>query len=434
MRHHENWLKAYLDYTRHLEAPDKFHFWSGVATIAGALQGKVWFDMGFFKWRPNFFIIYVAPPGIVQKSTTIGVGVGLLRELESIYFGPDSCTWQAVTDAFSEASHGRTMKDGTIFESSPITVAASELGTFLDPRNREMIDVLVDLWDGRPVPWKRRTRSEGEVKIPNPWFNFVGCTTPKWIEENFPEYAIGGGFTSRTVFLYGDKKRQITSYPKKKYNPYELEQFKSTLIEDLKQIENIEGEYDLTDDAYVWGDKWYHDLWFKKPEHLDNDQFSGYVSRKQAHIHKLAMIITAAQNNGTTITKKDLMAANELLTSIEYEMPRVFSSIADNPAAKFAAAVLTIVRRKGKISYRNLWRLLFNQMSKQEFDQSVNAIVTAGYAKPVQEDNDLFIVPLQPQEKPEQSHGTQSEMMSRSADPAPAEPHDGDVHAASGGE
>ena len=51
--------------------------WVGVSTIAGALRRKVWIDQAYFKWYPNFYIILVAPPGIVAKSTTASLGMRL---------------------------------------------------------------------------------------------------------------------------------------------------------------------------------------------------------------------------------------------------------------------------------------------------------------------------------------------------------------------
>ena len=118
MRYAKDWLRAYVEYTRNLEAPDKFHFWSAVATIAGALRGKVWIDMGYWRWKPNFFIIFVAPPGIVAKSTTIGNGIELLREVDGIHLGPDSCTWQGITDSFRDSFVGHPMPDGGILPMS----------------------------------------------------------------------------------------------------------------------------------------------------------------------------------------------------------------------------------------------------------------------------------------------------------------------------
>jgi len=381
MRYTKNWLKAYVEYTRNLEAPDKFHFWSAVATVAGALRGKVWIDMGYWKWKPNFFIIFVAPPGIVAKSTTIGNGIELLREVDGIHFGPDSCTWQGITDSFRDSSVGYPMPDGGIFQMSAITIAASELGTFLDPRNREMIDLLVDLWDGRQVPWKRRTHGEGESEVINPWLNFIGCTTPSWVTDNFPEYAIGGGFVSRTIFVYGEHKRHLMAYPSRAHDAKEVKEIKQLLIKDLQEIALLSGEFQLTEDAFEWGTHWYEKHWSAIPAHLKDERMGGYLARKQTHMHKLAMVLSASQRSDLTINHVDLEIAESLVASLEYDMPRIFSNVSDNQDAKQSAALLTVVRAEKKITRQELWRRVFHLMSASSFDQAVQGLINAGYVK-----------------------------------------------------
>ena len=69
-RHFPDWLSAYVEYTSFSEAPRRMHFWAGVSAIAGALRRRVWFDQFYFQWHPNLYIVFVAPPGIVSKSTT----------------------------------------------------------------------------------------------------------------------------------------------------------------------------------------------------------------------------------------------------------------------------------------------------------------------------------------------------------------------------
>lgn len=369
-------------YTRHLEAPSSFHFWAAVGTLAGALRGKVFLDMGYFQWRPNFFIVFVAPPGVVSKSTSMGVGLGLLRQVEGIHFGPDSVTWQALTDAFLEAA-GTFSVDGKEYVMSPITIAASELGTFLDPRNREMLDVLNDLWDGREVPWKRRTRAEGEKEVKNPWLNFMGCTTPGWIEENFPEYAIKGGFTSRTVFVYGEQKRAFIAYPGLEMAKDEdnLALLKSKLVVDLRKIAEISGQYTLSAEAIEWGTEWYHEHWTNPPKGLDRETFGGYLSRKQTHIHKLAMILTAAHTNALVIEQPELEKAEAILSSLEAELPSVFQNMADNRQAKHAIAVVQIVRQARRITKQNLFKRLMQYMSIEEFKVALGGAIVAGYVK-----------------------------------------------------
>src|SRR5260370_10096193 len=104
-RHFKHWLDAYIEYTRDMESPLNFHFWTGIATIAGALRRRVWIDMRKFIWTPNFYIILVAPAGIAAKSTSISIGMDLLLKLPTeagIRFGPESMTWQKLADSLAE--------------------------------------------------------------------------------------------------------------------------------------------------------------------------------------------------------------------------------------------------------------------------------------------------------------------------------------------
>ena len=121
----------------------------------------------------------------------------------------------------------------------------------------------------------------------------------------------------------------------------------------------------------------------------------GYVSRKQTHIHKLAMVISAAQRTTMDITKEDLISALDLVESLEGDIPSVFQRINDNKDAKYAGLVLVTLRRMGRGLKRDLWKRLFNTMSMQEFDIALNGIIAAGYAKLIQYNNDpLIIEPL----------------------------------------
>ena len=425
MRSIGNWLKGYLEYTRHLEAPDTFHFWAGVGAVAGALRGKVWIDMGFFKWKPNFFIIFVARPGIATKSTAMGVSMGLLRKVDGVRFGPDSVTWQALTKSFSEATSIVKLSDGTDLETSPITIAASELGTFLDPRNRELIDLLVDLWDGREVPWTRTTKGDGTAEIPNPWVNFLGATTPAWIAENFPEYAIGGGFTSRTVFVYADAKRHLVPYPKLLMGA-EDELLSKALLSDLRKIALLKGEYILTKEATDWGHDWYERHWTDGP--TGNDRTQGYQARKQTHVHKIAMVLAASQRDELIITPEDLEIAAEFLTVLEADMTKVFEHVTDSSGVKHASGILAVISVRHKITRASLWRELMTQMTHFEFDNALRGALESGYVKEVQSGTSLYLTASDLLlEKTQRSRQTAHVDASRLADSPPASESDGET-------
>jgi len=390
-----DWIQGYVDYTRHLEAPTVFHMWAAIGTIAGALRGKVLIDQGYFSWKPNFFIIFVAPPGIVSKSTSMGVGLSMLRQVKGIHFGPDSATWQAVTEAFQESAESFSF-DGKSVVMSPITVGASELGTFLDPRNREMLDVLNDLWDGRDVPWVRRTKAEGVREITNPWFHFMGCTTPGWIEENWPEYAIKGGFASRTLFIYADKKRHYEAYPglamEKEKDAIAL--LKGKLITDLRRIAELSGRYTLSDNAVGWGTDWYKIHWEKDSKKVDQELLGGYLARKQTHIHKLGMVLTAATTDEMVIREATLRQAAAMVTSLESNFGSVFAAMGDNRQARYALAIVKIVEATNGVAKQECWKRLMKYMTIDEFKVALVGAVMAGAVKEHSNGTSIMLKPV----------------------------------------
>lgn len=389
-RHFDNWIQTYQQYSAESEAPDKFHFWTAVSCIAGALRRRVWIDMGYFQWVPNFYIIFVAPPGIVSKSTTAQIGISLLREVPGIKFGPDVVTWQALSTSLAQATELFALPDGTMLPMSAITIVSGELGTFFNPHDREMVDLLVALWDGQPGAFTKTTKTQGNDVIQNPWVNLLGCTTPAWIAGNFPEYLIGGGFTSRCIFVYSDIKRHLNAYPFMSL-PKTFTDTRKKLTEDLAVIANLVGEFKLTPGAVQYGVQWYADHYKVKPPWLDNDRFGGYLARKQTHIHKLAMIIAAAQRNDLQITADDLQAAVGIIGTIEADMPKVFANIGRTQQSLAVMDIVQTIKAYQSVGMQQLFRHCVRTMGKKDFEDALNAAVAAGYVQSTNTPNGIVI-------------------------------------------
>lgn len=384
-RNFSNWLRAYAELTAVSEAPDIFNFWTGVATIAGALRRNVWFDQIKFKWFPNFYIIFVAPPGVVTKSSTLGVGMKLLREVDGVNMGPTSLTWQGLTVGLEKAQRLVAMNDTgnplttEYFTQSAITCEVSELGTFLDPRNGELTSVLIDLWDGKEVPWERWLASKENTKIENPWVNIIAATTPSWLRENAPETMVGGGLTSRVIFVYADKKKRAIAYIDDEIDNVWYKERERHLIEDLNKIGELRGTFQLTNNARKFGRDWYDNLWMHPEAHLTDQQFEGYRARKQTHVHKLAMILSAAGRSDLVIDQQEIEIAIKLMAGVEYDMHKVFESIGLNITSKHVNIMLSYLRTFQKMNRQDLWRYCIKNMSPREFGEATDACVAAGY-------------------------------------------------------
>lgn len=395
-RNYADWLSAFIEYAHFGEAPPRMYFWVGVSAIAGALRRKVWIDQAYFRWYPNFYIVLVAPPGIVSKSTTASLSMQLLRRVPGIHFGPDVVTWQALVGAFSEASEMFPLNDDYLTMCA-ITIESSEFGNLLNPTDKDMVDLLVTLWDGKQGAFEKRTKMSGNDKIENPWINLIACTTPAWIAGNFPEYMIGGGFTSRCLFVYAQEKHQYVAYPGL-HVPKNLHAAEDRLVQDLEHISlNLTGEYTLSKEAIVWGEAWYKEHYTHRPSGLDDDRFGGYIARKQTHMHKLAMILAASQRDEMVITKEDLATAYQMVTDLETDMPGVFSKIGRSDVSIQTDRFLSFVRQRREVPYSEAYRYIHAYFpSMRDFTDIVAGCVNAGFIRMEQRGNTMMLVSLQP--------------------------------------
>jgi hypothetical protein len=382
MRNFPDWLAAYIAHAGFSEAPKRMHFWAGVSSVAGALQRKVWLDQAYFKWHVNHYIVLVAPPGIVSKSTTASISLDLLRQVTGIKFGPDVVTWPALVTAFAAANTQFIWNDVYMTQCA-LTLESSEFGNLLNPQDREMVDLLVTLWDSKQGGFKKITKTSGEDTVENPWINMIACTTPAWIAGNFPEYMIGGGFTSRCLFVYADKKEKLNAYPALSV-PENFKRSQELLVQDLEHISQMVGPYSLTKEAIKWGEAWYKSHYENPNKILNDDRFAGYLARKQTHLHKLAMVLAASVRDEMIVTEEDLALAELKLSELEEDMPKVFQKIGRTEDSIQAERFVSIIERYGALPYAEAYRQVHIHFPKiNDFENIVTGAVRAGLIETV---------------------------------------------------
>jgi hypothetical protein len=331
------------------------HFWSAVGTVAGALRRRVWIDMKRFTWYPSFYIIFVGPPGIVAKSTTIDISIDLLKQVPGIKFGPNAITWQALVTAFAAASESFEYQSEW-HPMSPLTLAASELGSLLNLQDRDMINLLIELWDGKKT-YEKITKMSGNDVVEAPWINLQAGTTPHWIADNMPQAMIGGGLSSRCIFVYGDMKERYVAYVDEQVGKGDTS-LRTKLISDLEQIAMLCGPYTISAAARDWGRAWYERFWKDAMSRMDDQMLEGYAARKQTHMHKVAMVLSASRGDSLVISADDLQLANTMLEDLEKDMHRVFSRIGRTEDSMQAERFIEFVRRKGAIPYADAYKMI----------------------------------------------------------------------------
>lgn len=372
MRHFEDWLTAYTKHAAHMEAPEHLHWWTGISTIAGALSRHVWFDQKAFQWYPNHYIIFVGPPEVVAKSTTLGLGMSLLRKIEDGFLmGPNSCSWQALVQYLKE--HGRSIEvDGAKHVVNAVTCSASEFGVFMKTDDENMQNVLIDLWDGAIVD-KVILKAGSTVKLDYPLLNLNGCTTPSWIKRSITTNIAEGGLFSRMTFIYAEEKERIVSYPAD-VAPPEFESTRAELLDDLIDMTTLRGAYTLEPAAKEFGTRWYESIQHKKgdPEQI--------LTRRQMNVHKIAMCIAASRRSSLVISLQDFKEAVSKIELLDSYRRKILSYVGQSPLAGVSEDLVRYIKGKKRVKKEDAYRYMLSKLpTKLEFDNILSGLSEAGY-------------------------------------------------------
>jgi hypothetical protein len=335
-----------------------------------------------FQWFASFYIIFVGPPGIVAKSTTIDISTDLLRQVPGIKFGPNAITWQALVTAFAAASESFEYA-GEWHPMSPLTLVASELGSLLNLQDKEMVNLLIEMWDGKKS-YEKITKMSGNDTVAAPWINLQAGTTPHWVADNMPQAMIGGGLSSRCIFVYGDEKERYIAYVDEMVNG-EDQLKRQQLIADLEKISLLCGPFTITREARAWGSEWYEKFWRGAAARMDDQMLEGYAARKQTHLHKVAMVLSASRSDDLTITDEDLQLANTMLEDLEGDMHRVFSRIGRSEESLQAERFIDYIKKKGSVGYEEAYQMIHSYFPDfRNFEGIVSGAVRSGQLRIVQ--------------------------------------------------
>jgi hypothetical protein len=141
----------------------------------------------------------------------------------------------------------------------------------------------------------------------------------------------------------------------------------------------------MTEEAFEFGETLYRVMW--KDNNfggLDPEKFGGYWSRRQSHIHKLAMILNAATSNDMLITKDQLACALGMIQGIEPAMQQVFSLIGRSDDAKSYDYVYRLIKNLGEASNNDIFLAAAGKMPKSvDFDACIEALIRQRRIVPV---------------------------------------------------
>lgn len=350
-----DWLDSYLRYTDNSESPVSYHIWCGLSVIAGALQRKVYLKWGLGRViYPNLYVVLVGPSGRTRKGVAIGIAKEFLKLTPGVHVAPESSSGrQAMILAMKRAvGNYNDPTDNKIKFHCSITAFSEELSVFLGQGDIAYLSNLTDWYDSKD-DWEYETIGRGKDTLQGLCVNLMGGTAPDWIQSMIPQEALGGGFTSRIIFIVEEIKRKIIA----KYEPTpEEEEAKDALQRDIERISQLAGEVTFTPEAEALYIKWYIEqdtnLSAGRPP-ITDPRFAGYCERRATHLQKLMLICSASRGDDLKINVQDFDRAVKLLVGAEFNMHKTFGGLGKSRISDESNVIIEYIKKVG-ITTRSL--------------------------------------------------------------------------------
>lgn len=320
-RKFKSWISGLAAYIERTEAPRIFWRWGAISTIASALQRKVWLPFGIENYYPNLYILLVGPPAS-RKGAPVIISRRLLKDIE-VSVAVDSSSKRAFTMELEETAKKETYYlDGKPHAQCAISICSTEMSSLLAVNPKEMIEVLTDIYDS-PDTWDYKTRGQDEDRLYNVCVNCLIATTPTWLAANLPQEAIGGGYTSRHVVVYGERVYQRVTIPGRRgwedLHDGEVEKRQeriyADLVNDLLHISQLTGEFKWTEAGFKLFDSWYQAI-DDKFRACPDERLHPFIGRMHACVIKTAMCLRVDWSDELLLDEEEIKKAIEYLEQV----------------------------------------------------------------------------------------------------------------------
>ena len=394
-----SWL-AYVDDL--LESPKIYSFFVAISTIAAALRRKCYLPFGAKSVYPNFYIILAGPSGCM-KTSAMDPARDILSEA-NIMIAADATTKEALMMRLIEAGNAPHFAGNKAYISSSLTVFSEEFTVFTGSKNPDLLSYLCNWYDCQSL-WRNATMKRGMIEVNNVWVNMLGASTPMLLQTTLPQEAIGGGFTSRVIFVYGDNKDKIIPIP---VFTAEHKRMNADLLTDLNSIASMHGEFYLNEtdnfiDKYV---AWAH---YQHTHHpFDMPIFAGYLQRRRWHLLKLCMIMSASRSRSMEITEGDFDRALKTLTEVEVQMPKTFSGYGGLEESVIIDEIMNLIATQRITTFKEIMRRYIKDVSNSRLQEIVEAICSSGYAMQVQDGQQTWIEYIDPKKRKKEGEGDET--------------------------
>lgn len=362
-----SWLKRYMEYTHRSEAPEEFHFWTGVATIAATLERNVWADTGhgYFVY-PNMYTVLVAKSGL-KKSSAAEFGPPLAEEAGVPVF-KEQITPQAL---LKHLKGNMVIQDGEILKPAASWLFTTEMSVLMS-RSALQSGLLGQLTGMYLCPsrWQYETITRGKDYLYNVCINMLGATVPNlfkmWVEE-----ALMGGFMARLMLVWGMKPRKRPLF----YIPTMRElDLRDELMNELKGIRKLSGQTVVSDEC-----KKFLEAWYENRQPPEDERLGGFYEREHDHVLKVATVLAVSEYGEPHINIQQAEAAIIAVENLKQGLHYIYAGLGSHALVEGLSRVEDQIKMAGEkgMSMAELLKKNWYTLRKDELEEVLGTLLSA---------------------------------------------------------
>lgn len=382
-------VESYLKFVENTE-PAHIHHLGCLLAVASALAGGgCWVQYGpLKKVLMNLYVGLIAPSGF-RKSEAIGLA---MKVFDALGNKQPLLVPKPLPDALSNVGllqrcQGQEMivrlEGGEEIVYTPMFICSSEFASFLRTRDRDMVAMLTNLFDGAVVGgvFEYQTQTGGTFSLRNPYAVLLMASTPEWLGERLPASAKQGGFMNRFLFFYSEEYRP-KAFPQA--DP-DIAEKMERVVEDLMPVVEAVGPVGWSQEAMEKFRKWYEERAVKELEWEEWQDVRGWVARKAIFTIKLAGL-SALMDGRKVIEARDLDFAWWVIRESEGGVKLTFRLSGQNKDAWLEREIVRFVLERaqnngGSVHASRICRQFASEASAKKIREVLQSLVETGLMK-----------------------------------------------------
>jgi len=420
MTNKERWM----EFTSGLPSPDNFIEWSYLYMISAALQRRVWTPPDHDRVYPNMYVTLVGDPGVgkggpirsvasiltehkledskdtakfkgdekVVAEAVIDNDIKIAQEdmvkgknkdasIEKALLIPvaaDAVTYEALVQSMSfclrRINYLKTEPDGkqrmAIYSHSSQCFCLEEIASLFRKHQNDLINFLIQAYDCGES-YEYRTKTAGRDRILRICVNFLGGTTPDFMQETFDDALVNQGYSSRTFYIYGHKNRKSVFF-----RPELTEAqrgYRKELAAHVKALTKLYGQIHIDPETVAWLTKWKEQ--FDENPRLraaKSPKMKAFYARMNIHAMKVAIAMHFGESLDMHIPLSTFQQAIEFIEQEAPNMQLALTVGGDNPLAKSSAKVYEYLIQAGKKNFKELLTHFWEKLRKTELEEVLN--------------------------------------------------------------